>query len=129
MRVDIMKEIKLAITTAISSQISEIAKAMATQIKEAISIEMSTTTKDNMTMSPVELEEELDPIPQSPKMNQEESTPMEVDIDQRKRKVPTDIDDSTTNHRITPSRNLRPQKHRGLVSTPKKTLKEGQKTD
>ena len=30
MRVDIMKEIKLAITTAISSQISEIAKAMAT---------------------------------------------------------------------------------------------------
>ena len=118
MRIDIMKEIKLAITTAISSQISEIAKAMATQIKEAISIEMSTTTKDNMTMSPVELEEELDPIPQSPKMNQEESTPMEVDIDQRKRKVPTDIEDSTTNHRITPSRNLRPQKHRGLVSTP-----------
>ena len=129
MRVDIMKEIKIAISTAITSQISEIAKAMATQIKEAISTEMSTTIKDNMTMSPVELEEDLDPITQSPKMNQEESTPMEVDIDQRKRKVPTAIDDSTTTHRITSTRNLRPQKHRGLVSTPKKTLKEGQKTD
>ena len=62
MRVDNMKEIKLAISTAISSQISEIAKAMATQIKEAISIEMSTTTKDNMIMSPVELEEDGDSI-------------------------------------------------------------------
>ena len=129
MRVDIMKEIKIAISTAILSQISEIAKSMATQIKEAISTEMSTTIKDNMTMSPVELEEDLDPITQSPKMNQEESTPMEVDVDQRKRKVPTDIDDATITHRITPTRNLRPQKHRGLVSTPKKTLKEGQKTD
>ena len=129
MRIDIMKEIELAITTAISSQISEIAKAMATQIKEEISIELSTTTKDNMTMSPMELEEDLDPITQSPKMNKEDSTPMEEDIDQRKRKVPTDIEASTTTHRITPSRNLRPQKHRGLVSTPKKTLKEGQKTD
>ena len=101
MRVDIMKEIKIAISIAILSQISEIAKAMATQIKEAISTEMSTTIKDNMTISPVKLEEDLDPITQSPKMNQEESTPMEVDIDQRKRKVPTDIDDSTTTHRIT----------------------------
>ena len=72
MRVDIMKEIKIAISTAITSQISEIAKAMATQIKEAISTEMSTTIKENMTMSPVELEEDLDPITQSPKMNQEE---------------------------------------------------------
>ena len=83
-----MKAIKLAITTAISSQISEIEKAMATQIKEAISIEMSTTIKDNMTMSPVELEEDLDSITQSSKMNQEDSTPMELDIDQRNRKVP-----------------------------------------
>ena len=124
-----MKKIKLAITTAISSHISEIAKAMATQIKEEIRIEMSTTTKDNMTMSPVELEEDLDSITQSPKMNQEESTPMEVDIDQRKRKGPTDIDDSTPNHRINQSRNLRQQKHRVLVSTPKKTLKKGQRRD
>ena len=44
MRVDIMKEIKLVITTAISSQISEIAKAMATEIKTAISMKMSTHT-------------------------------------------------------------------------------------
>ena len=44
MRVDIMKEIKLVITTAISSQISEIAKAMATEIQTAISMEMSTHT-------------------------------------------------------------------------------------
>ena len=94
MRVDIMKEIKLAITTAISSQIFEIAKAMATQIKEAISIEMSTTTKDNMTMSPVELEEDPDPITQSPKMTNEDSIPMEVDTDQCKRKVPTEIDET-----------------------------------
>ena len=129
MRIDIIKEIKLATTIAISSQISEIAKAMATQIKEAISIEMSTTTKDNMTMSPVELEEDLDSITQSPKMTNDDSTPIEVDTDQRKRKAPTDIEEPTTTHRITSSRNLRLQKHRGLVSTPKKTLKEGQKTD
>ena len=45
MRFDIMKEIKLAITTVISSQISEIAISMATQIKAAINTEMSTTTK------------------------------------------------------------------------------------
>ena len=44
MRVDIMKEIKLVITTAISSQISEITKAMATEIQTAISMEMSTHT-------------------------------------------------------------------------------------
>ena len=85
---------------------------MATQIKEAVSTEMSTTTKDNIIMSPVELEEDLDPITQSPKMTNEDSIPMEVGIGQRKRKVPTDIEDSTTTHRITPSRNLRPQNHR-----------------
>jgi len=102
---------------------------MTTQIKEAISTEMSTTTKNNMTISPVELEEDLDPITQSPKMTNEDSTPMEVDTDQRRRKVPTDTEETTATHKITSSRNLRPQKHRGLVSTPKKTLKKGQKTD
>ena len=124
--IDIMKGIKLAITTAIPSQISEIAIAMATQIKTTTSTEMSTPTKKNMIMSPVELEEDLDPITQSPKMTNEESTPMEVDTDQCKRNVPTDIEATTTTYRITPSRNLRPQKHRGQVSIPKKTLKEGQ---
>ena len=54
---------------------------------------------------------------------------MKVDTDQRKRKVPTDIEKTTTTYKTTSSRNLRPQKHRGLVSTPKKTLKKGQKTD
>ena len=102
---------------------------MATQIKEAIIMEMSTATKDNTTMSPVELEEDLEPITQSPKMTNEDSSQMEANTDQRKIKVPTDMEETTTTHRITPSRNLRPQNHRGLVSTPKKTLKEGQKTD
>ena len=102
---------------------------MATQIKAVISTEMSTPTKDNMIMSPVELEEDLDTFTQSPKMTNEDSTPMEADTDQCKRKVPTNIEATTTTHRITPSRNLRPQNHRGQVSTPKKTLKEGQKTD
>ena len=72
MRIDIMKEIKLAITTAISSQISETTKAMATYIKEVIRMEMSTTTKDNMTMSPAELKEDLDSITQSPNMTNED---------------------------------------------------------
>ena len=42
MKVDIMKEIKLVITTVISSQLSEIAKVMASEIKTAISMELST---------------------------------------------------------------------------------------
>ena len=72
MRIDIMKDIKLAITTAILSQIYEIAIAMATQIKAAISTEMSTTTKDTMTLSPVELEEDLEPITQTPTRTNED---------------------------------------------------------
>ena len=85
---------------------------MAIQIKEAISVKMPTTTNDNMTTSPVELEKDLDPIAQSPKMTNEDSTPMEVDADLRKRKVTNDNEEATTTNRITPTRNLRPQKHR-----------------
>ena len=58
MKVDIMKEIKLVITTAISSQLSEIAKAMESEIKAAITMEVSTHIKESMNMSPIELEEE-----------------------------------------------------------------------
>ena len=53
MRIDIMKEIKLAITTAISSQLLEVAIAMSTQIKIAITAEMSTAATDMLTLSPV----------------------------------------------------------------------------
>ena len=83
-RIDIMKEIKLVITTVISSQISEIAISMATKIKAAISTEMLTTTKDTMTLSTVEPEEDLDPITQIPTMTNEECTPMEMDTYPRK---------------------------------------------
>ena len=51
MRIDIVKEKKLAITTAISSQISKIAIAMATQIKTIITAEMSTAATDMLTFS------------------------------------------------------------------------------
>ena len=88
---------------------------------------MLTVTTDTLTLSPVELEEDIELITQSPTMTNEESTPMKVDADPRKRKVPNDIEEATTTNRIISTRNLRPQKHRGLVSTPKKTLKEGQK--
>ena len=112
MRIDIMTEIKLAITTAISSQISEIAIAMATQIKTAITAEMSIAATNILNLSPVELDEEMKLITQSPTMTNEDSTPMEVDADLRKRKVTNDNEEATTTNRITPTRNLRPQKHR-----------------
>ena len=92
-------------------------------------MEISTTTKDTMTLFPVELEEDLNLITQSSTMTNEESTSMDVDTDPRKRKVPNDIEETTITHRITPSRNLRPQKYRDIVSTSKKTLKEGQTTN
>ena len=117
MRIDIMKEIKLAITNAISSQILEIAIAMATQIKTAITAEMSTAATDIMTLSHVELDEETELINQSSTTTNEEthSTPMEVDADPRKRKAPNDTKETTTTtttNMITPTRNQRPQKHR-----------------
>ena len=124
-----MKEIKLVITTTISSQLSEIAKAMATEIKTAISMELSTHTNELMTMSPIDLAEDLDPITQTPTMNNDKSIPFDVDTDQRKRKMTNENEDSEEPNRITPARTLRPQRSRGIASTPKKTLKEGQKTD
>ena len=110
MRIDIMKAIKFAITTAISSQISESAIAMATQIKTAITTKMSTAATDIITLSPVELDEETELITQSPTITDEEShsTPMEVDVDPRKIKVPNDTEEAITTNRITPTRNLRP---------------------
>ena len=90
-------------------------------------MEMSTTNNDNMTMSPIELEDDLEPITQTPTKTNEESTPMEVDTDQRKRKSPNDNEESTTTNRITPAKTLRTQRNRGITSTPKKSLKEGQK--
>ena len=132
MRIDIMEDIKLAITTAILSQISEIAIAMATQTETVITAEMSTAASNIMTQSHVELNEETELITQYPTKTNEEthSTPIEVDADCRKRKVPNDTKKTTTTtNRITPTRNLRPQKHRELTGTPKKTLKEGQKSD
>ena len=47
MHIDMMKEIKLVIITVISSQISKIARAMVSEIKTVISMEMSTTTNEN----------------------------------------------------------------------------------
>ena len=129
MRIDIMKEIKIVITTAISSQLSENAKAMANEIKTVISMELSTHTNEPMTMSPIDLAEDLEPITQTPTMNNDNSTLMEVDTDQRKRKMINENEDSEEPNRITPARTLRPQRSRGIASIPKKTLKEGQKTD
>ena len=93
MRIDIMKEIKIVITTAISSQFSENAKVMANEIKTAISMELSTHTNEPMNMSPIDLAEDLEPITQTPTMNNDNSTPMEVDTDQRKRKMTNETED------------------------------------
>ena len=105
---------------------------METQIKTAITAEMSTAASNIMTQSHVELNEETELITQYPTKTNEEthSTPIEVDADCRKRKVSNDTKKTTTTtNRITPTRNLRPQKHRELTGTPKKTLKEGKKSD
>ena len=126
-RIDIMKEIKLAIITAISSQISEIAIAMATQIKTSITAEMLTAATDMLTLLSIELDEEIDLITQSPTMTNVDSTPMEMDADPQKREVPNDNEEALTTNGITPTRNIRSQKYRELSGTPKKTLKEGQK--
>ena len=82
-----------------------------------------------MTLSHVELDEEIELITQSTTMTNEHihSTPMEVNADPRKKKIPNDTEEATTTNRVTPTKNLRPQNHRGLTCTPKKTLKEGQK--
>ena len=124
-----MKEIKLAITTAITSQISEISIAMAPQIKTTITAEIPTDATNIMTLSPVELDEKTELITQSLTMSNAEThpTPMEVDADLRKRNVPNVTEEATITNRITPTRNIRPQNHRGLAGTPKKVLKEGQK--
>ena len=82
-----------------------------------------------MNMSPIELEEDLEPITQTPTKNNDNSTPMEVDPEQRKRKMNNDNEESEEPNRITPTRTLRPQRSRGIASTPKKTLQEGQQTD
>ena len=79
---------------------------MATQIKTAITAEMSTSATDILTLPPVELDEEIDLITQSPTMTNENSTPMEVDVNPRKRKVPNDNEDAIITNRITPTRNL-----------------------
>ena len=102
---------------------------MVNEIKAAMSMEMSTTPNELMKMSPIELEDDLEPITQTPTKTNEKSTPMEVDTDQRKRKINNDNEEPTTTNRITPARTLRTQRNRGIASTPKKSLKEGQKTD
>ena len=38
-------------------------------------------------MSPIDLAEELDPITQTPTMTNDDSTPMDVDTDQQKKKI------------------------------------------
>ena len=91
--------------------------------------ELSTHINESMNTSPIELEEDLEPITQTPTTNNDNSTPMEVDSEQRKIKMNTDNEDSEEPNRITPVRTLRPQRSRGIASTPKKILKEGQKTD
>ena len=92
-------------------------------------MEMSTHTNETMTMSPIDLAEDLDPITQTQTMTNDDSSPMNVDTDQRKRKITNENEDSATTNRITPARTLRTQRRRGIASTPKKTLKEGQNTD
>ena len=129
MKADIMKEIKIVLSTTITSQLSEIAKAMANEIKAALNIDLSKTIKDAMNTPPTELDEDFEPITQTPTQTNDNSSPMEVDADQRKRKMNNDNEEPEEPNMITPARNLRPQRSRGIANTPKKTLKEGQKTD
>ena len=129
MRINIIREIKPVITTIITIQISEIAIAMVTQIKTVITSDIVAEATEILNLSPVELDEEPEKITQSPMMNNDESqsTPMEEDTDPWKIKVPTATKETLTTNKITRARDLQPQKHRELVGTPKKILKEGQK--
>ena len=102
---------------------------MATEIKAALNIDLSKTIKDAMNTPPTELDEDFEPITQTPTQTNDNSSPMEVDADQRKRKMNNDNEEPEEPNMITPARNLRPQRSRGIANTPKKTLKEGQKTD
>ena len=48
-------------------------------------------------------------------------------INEREKKIANEIEETTTPNRINPARNLREQRNRGIASTSKKSLKEGQK--
>ena len=102
---------------------------MAAEITAALNVDLSALIKKAMNPSPIELEEEFEPITQTPTKNNDNSTPMEIEADQRKRKMNTDNENSEEPNMITPARNLRPQRSRGIANTTKKTLKEGQKVD
>ena len=102
---------------------------MASEITAALNIDLSALIKTAMNQSPIEPEEEFEPITHTPTKTNDNSTPMEVDADQRKRKMNNDNEEPEEPNMITPARNLRPQRSRGIANTPKKTLKEGQKTD
>lgn len=130
-RLNTMREIKTVITNAITSQISELAIVIETQIIAAITADISADVTDTLTLSPVDLDEDLELIAQSPTIyiDVSQTTPMEVDTDPRKRKEPTASEEPLTTVRVTPTRHLRPQKHQGLVGTLKKTLNEGKNTD
>ena len=128
MRLNTMREIKTVITNAITLQISELAIVMETQIKAAITADISAEVTDTLTLLPVDLDEDIELIAQSPTIDIDvsQTTPMEVDTDPRKRKEPTTSEEPLTTVRVTPTRHLRPQKHQGLVGTPPK---EGKNTD
>ena len=90
MRIDIMLEIKLVSTTTTTTPISEIIIAMATQIKTAITAKILPEAIENLTLSHIELDEELKSFTQSPMMNNDEPqlTPIEVNTGPKREEYP-----------------------------------------
>ena len=122
---------KTVITTAITSQILESVIAMEAQTKAEITIDLSAEVTKKFTLSPVELEENPKRLSQSPMKDNNvfKTTPMEVDTDIIQINEPSASEEPVTTIKVTPTRNFRPQKHRGIAGTLKKTLKKGQTTD
>ena len=104
---------------------------MEAQIKAAITIYLSAEVTKKFTLSPVELEENPKRLFQSPMKDNDvfNTTPMEIDTNTIQINEPSASEEPVTTIKVTPTRNLRPQMHRGIAGTLKKTLKKGQTTD
>ena len=110
MRLDIMCEIKIVITTTITSQIQKLAVPMATEIKAAIVADNFTEVTVTLTLILGEINEDLGPISQLPMVANDVSkkTSIEVDTDPRKRKDPTTSEEKLPPINVISTRLFRP---------------------
>ena len=110
MRLDIMCEIKIVITTTITSQIQKLAVPMATEIKAAIVADNFTEVTVTLTLILGEINEDLGPISQLPMVANDVSkkTSIEVDTDPSKRKDPITSEEKLPPINVISTRLFRP---------------------